>query len=316
MSLVNFSGQNVAEFTITGFDNVPHQKVLGFIILLTYSLVLLCSATNICVISTDRRLHRPMYLLICNLAVVDMMFTTSASTIMISVLLAEDKTVSYYSCISHVFFYHLGDITECLALSLMALDRTLAISYPLRYTSILTNTRIFMLIILSWFTGFAWMGKLTEVVGSLPYCQPIIRYVFCDYPAMIRASCVNPEPYFQLPTILCLWLYAVQCPLILLSYMKIVYTVLRLPNNENRAQVFNTVFCHLITVASFYCPKMVHALITRIGLKLTLTQRNGMLISSTLLPSLINPTVYCLRMKEIRNRLLLIVSRKGVASLK
>uniref|UniRef100_A0A4W5LXA9 G-protein coupled receptors family 1 profile domain-containing protein n=1 Tax=Hucho hucho TaxID=62062 RepID=A0A4W5LXA9_9TELE len=91
---------NVEEFTITGFDHLSHQKLLGFLIFITYFLVLLGSGTNICIIVTDRRLHTPMYLLICNLAVVDIMFTTSISTTMISVLLAEVKTISYYSCIS------------------------------------------------------------------------------------------------------------------------------------------------------------------------------------------------------------------------
>uniref|UniRef100_A0A8C7K819 G-protein coupled receptors family 1 profile domain-containing protein n=1 Tax=Oncorhynchus kisutch TaxID=8019 RepID=A0A8C7K819_ONCKI len=84
MSSVNFTGKNVEEFTITGFDHLSHQKLLGFLIFITYFLVLLGSGTNICIILTDRRLHTPMYLLICNLAVVDIMFTTSTSITMIS----------------------------------------------------------------------------------------------------------------------------------------------------------------------------------------------------------------------------------------
>ncbi|XP_029924968.1 olfactory receptor 6N1-like [Myripristis murdjan] len=302
MSFENFSRQNVAEFTITGFDHLSHQKVLGCLILLCYFCVLLSSGTNICIIVTDRRLHRPMYLLICNLAVVDIMFTTSASTTMISVLLVKDRGISYYSCISRMYIYHLGDITECLALSLMALDRTFAISQPLRYASILTNPRIFILIILSWLIGIGFMAKVATVADNLPYCQPIIKYVFCDYPSLIRAACVNPEPYFVIAIIVGLWLIA-QFPLILLSYMKLIYTVLRLPNNENRRQLFSTVVSHLIPVVAYYAPKLVSVLLTRIGVKLNLTERNALLIISTLLPSLINPTVYFLRTKEIRDAL-------------
>ncbi|XP_020321195.2 olfactory receptor 10G4-like [Oncorhynchus kisutch] len=312
MSSVNFTGKNVEEFTITGFDHLSHQKLLGFLIFITYFLVLLGSGTNICIILTDRRLHTPMYLLICNLAVVDIMFTSSTSTTMISVLLGEVKTISYYSCISRMYIYHLGDITGCLALSVMALDRTIAISNPLRYHSILTNARIFVLIIASWFIGIICLGIALAWADfdNLPYCQPIIRYVFCDYPALIRAACVNPEPYFLIPTILALWLLAGQFPLIILSYVKIIYTLLRLPNSESRAQGFNTCICHIIVVSCYYAPKLVSVLLTRIGVRLNLTERNALMIIATLLPSLINPTVYCLKTKEIRKRLVQILSLK------
>ncbi|KAM3868685.1 olfactory receptor 10G4-like [Diretmus argenteus] len=315
MSLVNFSGPNVAVFTITGFDHLPHQKLLGCIILLSYTLALLCSSTNICIIAAERQLHRPMYLLICNLAVVDIMFSTSASTTMISALLAEDKTISFYSCISRMYIYHLGDFTGCLALSLMALDRFFAISKPLRYTSILTNRRIFMLIILTWFISVGCMVVLVAVADKLPYCQPIIKYVFCDYAALVRAACVYPDPHFKIPAILGLLLFA-QLPLVLLSYGKIVYTVLRLPDNGKRGQVFSTVISHFIPVLCYYLPKLISVLLTRIGVKLNLSERNAVLIISTLLPSLINPTVYCLRMKEIRTKLLQVLYKICVAPCK
>uniref|UniRef100_A0A8C4ZEX7 G-protein coupled receptors family 1 profile domain-containing protein n=1 Tax=Gadus morhua TaxID=8049 RepID=A0A8C4ZEX7_GADMO len=311
--LTNSTWQNVAEFTITGFDHLPYpHKLMGTVILLAYCLALFCSTTNICVISTDRSLHRPMYLLICNLALVDIMFTTGASTTMISVLLAGDKTVSYNSCLSRVFIYHLGDITQCLALSLMALDRAVAISEPLRYATILTNQRVFLLIVVSWLLGIGCMGKLVYTADQLPYCQPVIKYVFCDYAAIIRAACVDPEPYWFVPSLIGLWLFAGQFPLILLSYGKLVFTVLRLPSTEKGGRTFRTVISHFIPVLSFYAPKLVSVMLTRVGVTLNLTERNALLIISTLVPSLINPSVYCLQNKEIRGAVLRIFRRNPV----
>ena len=140
MANENYTVNNVDSFIITGFDNLQNQKLLGFLILITYMLILLGNGINLCIILTDRRLHKPMYILICNLAVIDIMYTSTCSTTMISVLLAEIKTVSYYSCISRTYFYHLGDYTECMALTLMAIDRLLAIRFHLRYHSIVTNS--------------------------------------------------------------------------------------------------------------------------------------------------------------------------------
>ncbi|XP_036393594.1 olfactory receptor 6N1-like [Megalops cyprinoides] len=305
----------VSEFIITGFSHLSNQMFLGFIILLTYFLILLGSGTNICIIASDRRLHTPMYILICNLAVVDIMFTTSASTTMISVLLTEVKTISYYSCISRMYVYHVGDINGCFALLLMAIDRMVAISNPLRYHSILTNTRTFVLIFLCWLLATATMGVLAGVVDRLPFCQPFLRYVFCDYPCMVRAACVDPERYFLMPTVIGIALYAM-FPCILLTYAKIIYTVLRLSNVSNKKQMFSTCTSHIIVVASYYVPKFITTLLTRIGLVLDLSQRNALLIAATLIPSLINPMVYCLRTKEIKNRLVSIVKTVSVTPLK
>ena len=211
--------------------------------------------------------------------------------------------------------YHLGDFTECLALSLMAVDRTVAISAPLRYANILTNRRVFILIVVSWLIGFGCVGKMVSIADQLPYCQPVIKYVFCDYAAIIRAACVDPEPHFLMPSILALCLI-MQFPLVALSYGKLVFTVLRLPHTEKGGRTFKTVITHFIPVLSFYAPKLVSALLTRVGVRLNLTERNAMLIISTLVPTLINPTVYCLQTKEIRSVLLRVLWIKTVVPFK
>ncbi|XP_030648111.1 olfactory receptor 10G4-like [Chanos chanos] len=305
----NDTGVRVQQFTIIGFDHLSNQKLLGCLILISYFLTLLTSGTNICLILTERRLHRPMYILICNLALVDIMFTTSASTTMISVLLAEIKTISYYSCISRMYAYHLGDMTECLALSLMAVDRLVAISLPLRYHSILTNSRIFMLIALTWLIAICAMIPLGLIADNLPYCQPIIRYVFCDYAAMVRAACADPEQSFGVSTILGIWLLCGQLPFVFLTYVKIAHTVLRLPNKESQGQMFKTCTSHVIAVSCYFIPKVVSGLLTRVGVRLNLTERNAVVILSTMIPSLVNPVVYCLRTKEIRTQLLKTLSK-------
>ncbi|XP_065121374.1 olfactory receptor 6N1-like [Paramisgurnus dabryanus] len=303
MANANYTVKNVDSFIITGFDHLQNQKLLGFLILLTYMLILLGNSINLCIILTARHLHKPMYILICNLAVVDIMYSTTCSTTMISVLLVEIKTVSYYSCISRAFFYHLGDGTECLALTLMALDRFIAIRFPLRYHSIVTNSRVILLILLTWVVGFGVMAAIISVADSLPYCQPVIRYVFCEDPSLLRAACVDPEPYFFMTIMLSLWLMFGQLPFILCTYAVVAYSVTKLSNTSSKKQMINTCLSHLIVLFSYYGPKVVSILLTRIGVVLTLTERNALLIASSLIPPLVNPTVYSIRTKEIRKRL-------------
>uniref|UniRef100_A0A8C1ZVI3 G-protein coupled receptors family 1 profile domain-containing protein n=1 Tax=Cyprinus carpio TaxID=7962 RepID=A0A8C1ZVI3_CYPCA len=77
MANENYSVKNVDSFIITGFDHLQNQKLLGFLILITYMLILLGNGINLCIISTDKHLRKPMYMLICNLAVVDIMFSST-----------------------------------------------------------------------------------------------------------------------------------------------------------------------------------------------------------------------------------------------
>ncbi|XP_012688826.2 olfactory receptor 10G4-like [Clupea harengus] len=315
MGAKNNTAVRVYEFIITGFDHLSYQKLLGSIILIAYVLILFFCSINLSIVVADRRLHSPMYIFICNLAIVDIMFSTSSCITMIAALLAEMKTISYNSCITSMYFYHLGDVTSCLAITLMAVDRMIAISLPLRYNSILTNTRSIMLIMAAWIIGLVSMGPTTVTADSVPYCQPIIRYVFCDYPAMIRAGCVDPVPYFQIPIIVAMWLWILggHFTLILLTYVVIIYTVLRLKDKGSKKKMFSTCISHIIVVSTYYAPKLVSVLLTRIGVKLNLTERNAVIIVASVLPPLINPVTYCLTTKELRTRLINMLTKHRVA---
>ncbi|XP_073686369.1 olfactory receptor 4B13-like [Garra rufa] len=310
--MANYTMNNVDTFIITGFDHLQNQKLLGFLILITYMLILFMNGINLCIISTNRHLHKPMYILICNLAVVDIMFSSSSSTTMISVLLAEIKTVSYYSCLSRTFCAHLGDITESLALTLMALDRLIAIRLPLRYQSIVTNSRILLLIFLTWLAGFAIIGYLISVVANVPYCQPVIRYVYCNYASLIRAACVDPEPYFVISTTISVGPVFGLFPFILCTYAVMAYSVSKLSNNSSKKQLINTCLSHIIVLFSYFVPKLFSVFLTRLIVGMSLTDRNTIFIVPTMVSPLINPAVYCTRTKEIRKQLANVFLRKKI----
>ncbi|XP_048093708.1 olfactory receptor 10G4-like [Alosa alosa] len=309
----NYTGVRVSEFIITGFDHLSHQKLLGSLILIACVLILFFCSTNFSIIVTDRRLHSPMYILICNLAIVDIMFSTSSCITMIAVLLAEMKSISFYSCFTGMYFYYLGDFTSTLTLTWMAVDRMLAISLPLRYNSIFTNRRCIMSIVATWIIAMIALSTTAEAAHSIPYCQPIMKYVFCDYAAMIRAGCVNPGPYFSIPSLVgwWLWLLGGHFTLIFLTYVVIVWTVLRLSDKGSK-KMFSTCISHIIVVSVYYSPKLVSVLLTRVGVTLNLTERNALLIVASTLPPLINPIIYCLTTKELRKHLINLFTKNRV----
>ncbi|KAM8769794.1 olfactory receptor 13G1-like [Acanthopagrus schlegelii] len=100
---------------------------------------------NIVIIVYDKKLHKPMFLLICNLAVADILCTTSVSPTMIGTLLAGVNTISYVPCVVEMYTHHVGGVMEMFALAVMAFDRLIAVSCPFQYHSYLTNVRTILL---------------------------------------------------------------------------------------------------------------------------------------------------------------------------
>ncbi|KAJ3590338.1 hypothetical protein NHX12_008290 [Muraenolepis orangiensis] len=243
-----------------------------------------------------------MYLLICNLAAVDILYSSSSSPTMIGVLLAGANTISYVTCLAQMFTFHVAEVMEMFALAVMAFDRVIAISYPLRYHSILTNVRTVALTFVLWVAACLFVSVMPVLVITLPHCRAKLQYAFCDYAAIVRTSCLNPSYYFNLVTIVFFFLLFFTFFFILLSYLWIVFVVLKSAKNES-SKVFSTCLSHLIVVACYYVPCFVRIVFTRIGLVLTVEERQGLMIGAILGPSLVNPFVYCFRTKEIKNKL-------------
>ncbi|XP_017544351.1 olfactory receptor 1M1-like [Pygocentrus nattereri] len=309
MSFQNISGMIIKEFVIGGFDTVQRPLVVGVVLLIVYMLVMIANLANIYFIIMDKRLHQPMYLFICNLAIVDMLCCTSACPTMIGILVAGYKTISYVPCMVQMFIFHLSAAMEMFAISVMAFDRFIAIGSPLRYHSILTNLRSLLITIALWIVVCALLAVAPATVIPLPFCQSTLKYVFCDYAAVIRATCVDPNPYFNMLSIVSIFMIFGTFGFICLSYLKILIVVVKMSSMSDKKKVFNTCFSHLIVIICYYAPTFVLIVLTRIGVVLTLEERHGLMLGSVLGPSLVNPFIYCLRTKEIRNKLLRILSK-------
>ena len=292
----------ITEFVIGGFEKVERQMEIGVVILVVYVLLILANILNIVFIILDKKLHKPMYLLICNLAVVDILYSSSSCPTMIGVLLAGVNTISYAACLIQMFSFQVAEVMEMFALAVMAFDRLIAISFPLRYHSILTNARIIAITYFLWVAACAFVTLMPVLLIPMPYCLNRLRYAFCDYPAIVRTSCHDPSYYFNLATIVVFFLLFFTFGFICLSYSWIISVVCRSSKNES-SKLLNTCLSHMIVVVCYYVPLFVRIVFTRIGLVLTLEERQGLMIGAILGPSLINPFVYCLRTKEIKTKL-------------
>ncbi|XP_066556262.1 olfactory receptor 10G4-like [Amia ocellicauda] len=311
MPFTNLTAEAITEFYINGFKGTQNPKAVGCIILIIFLLILLGSSANIYIIARDKRLHTPMYFFICSLSVVDIIHSTSSSPTMILVLLADITAISYRSCITQMTVYHLSSVMGKFTISLMAYDRLVAISNPLRYHSILTKTRIVLITVTLLILGCALIAVFTGIADRLPYCRTSLSFVFCDYGSLVRVACVNPDEYFVASTVISFFILFGPFGFIFISYLMIIFTVLKIAPSEERKKTYSTCLNHLIVVASVFVPPFVSIILTRIGFVLSVTERNVLIIFSSLGPCLVNPFVYCFRTKEIRRKLFRII--KAVA---
>ncbi|XP_058270266.1 olfactory receptor-like protein OLF3 [Hemibagrus wyckioides] len=309
----NVSRRGISEFIITGFDNFEKPMILGIVILTVYLLVMFGNLANICFIVMDKRLHQPMYLFISNLAIVDMLYCTCSCPTMIGNLLIGFKTISYVPCIIQMFMFGLGFVMEMFTISVMAFDRFLAIIKPLRYHSILTNVRCVILTFLLWILGSATMSLVPGTVLPLPFCNTTLKFLFCEYGSVVRATCVDPNPYFDMMAIVTFFLMFGTFSFICGSYLMIVIVVVKMNSTGSKKKVFNTCFSHLTVVVCYYGPTFIITILTRAGMVLRLEERHGLRIGTILGPSLVNPFIYSFRTKEIRNKILRIVCKVGRA---
>ncbi|KAK2846762.1 hypothetical protein Q5P01_009761 [Channa striata] len=289
-------------FIIGGFDTTKSPVVVGVVILIAYVVAVVANMVNILLITNDKKLHKPMYLLICNLAVVDILYTSSTSPTMIRVLVAGVKTVSYVPCLIQVFAFNLGGVMEMFAIAVMAFDRLLAVSCPFHYHSYLTNARTLVLTYILWMVGFSFVSIFPVLLLPLPHCYSVLKYAFCDYASIIRTACVDPNYYFNILAIVTFFLVFFTFVFICLSYVGIIFFV-KLSSNYEKKKMVSTCLTHLIVVTCYYCPVFIVSTLTRLGVVLTLEARNGLIIGSILSPSLVNPFVYCLRTKEIKEKI-------------
>ncbi|XP_059188066.1 olfactory receptor 13G1-like [Centropristis striata] len=293
----------VTEFIIGGFDATKRPMVVGVVILIIYVLAILANVLNILFIVYDKRLHKPMYLLICNLAVVDIIYSTSCSPTMIGVLVAGANTIAYVPCLIQMFVYHVAVVMEMFALAVMAFDRLLAISFPFQYHSYVTNVRTAVLTYILWVASCGLVSIMPETLLPLPHCHLKLKYSFCDYPALIRTTCVDPTYYFNLVTIIAFFLSFFTFTFICLSYLWIIVFV-KLSSNNDKKKMFSTCSSHLIVVIYYYSQLFISVMLTRLGVVLSLEARHGLMLAAILGSPLINPLVYCLRTNEIKSKIL------------
>ncbi|XP_063158210.1 olfactory receptor 10A4-like [Candoia aspera] len=299
--LINKNNQtSVTEFILTGFSNHPELQLPLFVIFLfLYAITLSGNVLIILVTTMDPALHSPMYFFLRNLSSLEICFNLVIVPKMLSNFLMEKKTISYLGCATQMYFFFFFGAAECCLLAAMAYDRYVAISNPLRYPEIMNRKVCFQLAAASWFSGFPVSTVQTTWIFSLPFCGPnTVNHFFCDSPPVLELACADTY-MFEIEALTATVLFIIlPFILILLTYVHIIVTILRMPSAEGRQKAFSTCSSHLLVVTLFYGtatstyfnPKSKYSPDTKKILSL----------SYTVITPMLNPIIYSLRNKEVK----------------
>ena len=290
-------------FVLLGFSDHPCLEAVLFVfVLLFYLLTLVGNITIIIISYLDPRLHTPMYFFLGNLSFLDICFTTSLAPQTLVNLRGPEKTITYGGCVVQLYISLALGSTECILLVVMALDRYVAVCKPLHYVVIMNPRLCQQLAFISWLSGLANSLIHATFTLQLPFCgNHRLDHFICEVPALLKWACVDITINEWVLFVVSILFLLIPPALILISYGFITQAVLRLKSVEARRKAFSTCSSHLTVVIIFY-GTIIYMYLQPSN---SYAQDQGKFISLfyTMVTPTLNPIIYTLRNKDVKDAL-------------
>ncbi|KAM9034059.1 olfactory receptor 52K1-like [Sarcophilus harrisii] len=264
-------------------------------------------------IFTDRNLHQSMFFFLSMLSPVDLILSLSTLPKMLSIFWFNATAISSHACLVQMFFIHAFSAMESGVLVAMALDRYVAICNPLRYSSILTPRVIAQIGGLVMLRGIGLTVSFPSLARRLPYCgSPVIAYTCCEHMAVVKLACGDTTIDNINAFIVALFLGTGDVAFIAYSYGRILQTVLNFPSHEARAKAGSTCTAHVVVILFFYMPGFLSVIMQHFGPPTASVVKVIFANLYLLFPLALNPIIYGVKTKQIRERLLVILNPKQI----
>ncbi|KAM9660159.1 olfactory receptor 10G4-like [Trichechus inunguis] len=292
----------VTTFILMGIPHAPALDTTLFgIFLVIYVLTLVGNLLVLLVVRVDSHLHTPMYYFLANLFFIDIWFSpVTVPKMMMTFVSPGGKPISFHNCVAQLYSFHFLGGTECFLYIVMSYDRYLAISYPLRYTSMMSGRTRALLATNTCLSGCLHSAVQTMLTFCLPYWgSNQIQHYFCETMPVLKLACADTSGN-EMVIFVNLGLVALGCFLLIsLSYVSIVCSLLKIRTSEGRLTAFQNCASHCMVILCFFVPCVLISL--RPGSKDAV---DGVVaVFYTVLTPLLNPVVYTLRNKEVKRAL-------------
>ncbi|XP_008839063.1 olfactory receptor 10J3-like [Nannospalax galili] len=305
----------VTDFLFEGFSSFGWKhRLIFFVVFLTLYLLTLCgNVIIVTIIHLDRHLHTPMYFFLAVLSISDTCYTVTIIPRMLSDLLSPYHTIAFQDCVTQLFFYLTFGINNCFLLMVMGYDRYVAICNPLRYSVIMGRKACIYLASGSLAIGLCMaIVQVTSVFG-LPFCDGfVIPHFFCDVRPLLKLACTDTTVNDIINFVVSVCVLILPMGVGFISYVVIISTILKIASAEGRKKAFATCASHLTVVIIHYgCTAIIYL---KPKSQSFLGQDRLISVTYTVITPLLNPLVYSLRNKEVKDALYRAMCQKPLSS--
>uniref|UniRef100_A0A8D2IUL8 G-protein coupled receptors family 1 profile domain-containing protein n=1 Tax=Varanus komodoensis TaxID=61221 RepID=A0A8D2IUL8_VARKO len=290
----------VTEFILLGFSGSPCFQLFIFILFfIMYSLTILGNFSIILLIITHYCFHVPMYFFLCNLSFLEIWYTTASIPKILAIFLGRSRSVSFMGCMLQMYFIFSFGCTEHFLIAVMAYNQYLAICYPLHYSTFMDVSLCSKLALACWLGGLLIIFIPAYMITRLSFCgHNVINNFYCNMNSWIALSCTDTHFLEITAFFIAIIVIVGSCVITLLSYVYIVSTILHIPSKKGQQKAFSTCSFHLAVVIIWYGSTIF--LFVKTFRQTSFERSKVVSIFNLIVVPLLNPFIYTLRNKEVR----------------
>uniref|UniRef100_F7E0K9 Olfactory receptor n=1 Tax=Monodelphis domestica TaxID=13616 RepID=F7E0K9_MONDO len=293
----------MTEFILVGLtDKSELQAPLFLLFLLIYTVTVVGNLGMIILTKIDSHLQTPMYFFLRHLALTDLGYSTTIGPKMLVNFVVEKNIISYNWCATQLFVFMTFMISEFFILSAMAYDRYVAICKPLLYMVIMSDIVCLALVAIPYIYSIFVSLLIVVKIFTLSFCDSnVIKHFYCDTLPLLSLLCSDTQEIELIVFIFCALNLLSSLMIVLISYMLILVAILRMNSAAGRHKAFSTCGSHLTVVVVFYGTLLFMYLQPQSSHSFETDQMAS--VFYTLVIPMLNPLIYSLRNKEVKNAL-------------
>ncbi|XP_057630338.1 olfactory receptor 1468-like [Chionomys nivalis] len=303
----------ISQFLLLGLPIPPeHQHLFYALFLAMYLITVLGNLIIIILILLDSHLHMPMYLFLSNLSFSDLCFSSVTMPKLLQNMQNEDTSIPYAGCLTQMYFLMVFGDMESFLLVVMAYDRYVAICFPLHYTSIMSPKLCVCFMVFCWVLTLLYSMLHTLLLARLSFCENnLIPQFFCDISALLKLACSDTYINELMIFIMGGLVSVIPFSLIIVSYVKIVCSILKVSSARVFHKVFSTCGSHLSVVSLFY--GTIIALYIFPSANNSTVKDTVMAMMCTVVTPMLNPFIYSLRNRDMKEALKNVLCKKKIS---
>ncbi|XP_039383829.1 putative olfactory receptor 52P1 [Mauremys reevesii] len=304
MAVFNLTHSDPSTFILIGIPDLETAHIwISIPFSMLYIIGLLVNFMVLFVVGKEQTLHKPMYLLLCMLALTDIGSSTSIMPMALCIFWFNLKGITVGGCFTQMFFIHMFSVMQSAVLMAMAFDRYVAICNPLRYATVLTNARIAKLGLVGLIRAVLLMLPLPLLLSRQPFCaNHIIPHTYCEHIAVVKMSCGDTTVNRTYGLVVAFVVTGLDLTLVALSYSLIIRAILRISSKKAYEKALNTCTAHLCVMLTSFTLFFFSALTHRFGQHVSLHVHIILANLFFLLPPILNPIIYGVKIKELRDK--------------